>query len=269
LGDAHAEIVLTGVHIGSYGKDRDRGTLGSLVERLVREVPRVRFRLSSIEATEVEDQLAELMIQEPRQLAPHLHAPLQSGSDRILKRMGRHWYTARRYRERIERLTGRAVVFGLGADIMVGFPGETGADHRATVEMVNALPFTYLHVFPYSERPGTAAPRLGAAADPRVAAHRSEELRAIVQCKRAAFEARRDGTTADVVITGRTNGNYEGLTEDYLSVQLSTESPAEGRLDGRLRVVENGMRAEVLDPRSLVLGTTSTRDQTEGLRPKA
>ncbi|MGH7754007.1 MAG: radical SAM protein, partial [Gemmatimonadales bacterium] len=140
MAEHHQEIVLTGVHIGTYGQDRETGyeirdtrSLGELVETLVREVPRVRFRLSSVEATEVDDRLAELMIGAPDRLAPHLHAPLQSGSDRILKRMGRHWYTAQTYRARLEWLAARLPVFGLGADVMAGFPGESDADHRATL----------------------------------------------------------------------------------------------------------------------------------------
>jgi threonylcarbamoyladenosine tRNA methylthiotransferase MtaB len=138
----HAEIVLTGVHIGTYG--RGQPTLGALLEALIGAVPDVRFRLSSIEATEVDDTIARLMIEQPRRLAPYLHAPLQSGSDRVLRRMGRHWYTARSYRARLEWLAARLPVFGLGADVIAGFPGETDADHAATVALIRALPFTYL-----------------------------------------------------------------------------------------------------------------------------
>ena len=112
-----------------------------------------------------------------RRLAPHLHAPLQSGSDRVLKRMGRHWYTAAtlRARRRADRCAARSV-FALGADVIAGFPGETDDDHAATVALVEALPFTYLHVFPYSARPGTAAERLPG---PAFRAHdRSRRVRA-------------------------------------------------------------------------------------------
>ena len=99
--------MLTGVHIGSWGSERG-STLGALLERLVDEVPLVRFRLTSIEATEVDDRLAELLTGAPGRVAPHLHAPLQSGSDRVLRRMGRHWYTARSYAGAVERLAARA-----------------------------------------------------------------------------------------------------------------------------------------------------------------
>src|SRR5690349_18640324 len=154
LAEHHEEIVITGIHIGTYGADVNL-SLGALLERLVRDVPRVRFRLSSLEATEVDDLLYELLVDSSTRVAPHLHAPLQSGSDRLLRRMGRHWYTAASYARSVERLAATRTVFGLGADIIVGFPGETRDDHRQTVDLVEQLPFTYLHVFPFSLRPGT------------------------------------------------------------------------------------------------------------------
>ncbi len=246
LAAIHAELVLTGVHIGAYGRERrDGATLGALVERLVSVVPGVRFRLSSVEATEVDDQLAELMLGAPDRLAPHLHAPLQSGSDRVLKRMGRHWYTAARYRERLERLASRLPALGLGADVMVGFPGETAEDHAQTRSLIESLPFTYLHVFPYSQRPGAASHRLGAAVDPGTAAARSAELRALAADKGAVYRARRDGARADVVLLRRSGGWFEGLTEDYLTVYTPTDRVVPGRFGAVLRHAGDGtLRAE-------------------------
>ncbi len=236
LAQRHEEIVLTGVHIGTYGRDGGAGmTLGRLAEELVRRIPRVRFRLSSVEATEVDDVLAGLMIAEPLRLAPHLHAPLQSGSDRLLKRMGRHWYTASAYRERIEWLAARLPRLGLGADLIVGFPGETARDHAATMELVSVLPFTYLHVFPYSERPGASARRLGKPVDPRVSAARSEELRELAASHRQRYHASRDGEPADVVLMGRQAARFEGLTEDYLTVYLPADRARPSRLRATLR----------------------------------
>jgi threonylcarbamoyladenosine tRNA methylthiotransferase MtaB len=225
LAEHHAEIVLTGVHIGTYGRDGGRGTgagrsLGELLEALISAVPDVRFRLSSIEATEVDDRLARLLIEAPRHLAAHLHAPLQSGSNRVLKRMGRHWYTAESYRARLAWLAERLPVFGLGADVIAGFPGEADADHRATLALVEALPFTYLHVFPYSARPGAAAPRLGDPVSPPVVRARARELRELGEAKARAHRARRLGQRADGVVSGRGAGRVEVLTEDYLSVYL-------------------------------------------------
>src|SRR3989454_3003865 len=228
LAGHHAEIVLTGVHIGSYGREQGAGSgtarlLGGLLEALIDAVPEVRFRLSSIEATEVDDTIARLLIEAPTHLAAHLHAPLQSGSNRILKRMGRHWYTVESYRSRLEWLAERLPVFGLGADIIAGFPGEGDADHRQTVALVDALPFTYLHVFPYSERPGAAAGRLGERVPPGAIRDRARELRERGEAKARVHRARRRGQRADGVMCGRGEGKIEVLTEDYLSVYLPTD----------------------------------------------
>src|SRR6266566_3166072 len=249
----HAErgddVAVPGVHIGTYGQDRSgwtdpgatprgsqevsgpdnpgarpRGwsTLGDLLKALITAVPAVRFRLSSIEATEVDDSLARLLIEAPRNLAAHLHAPLQSGSNRVLRRMGRHWYTAESYRARIEWLAERLPVFGLGADVIAGFPGESEDDHQATLTVLRALPFTYLHVFPFSVRLEAAAARLPGQLAPEVIRERARELREVGETKGAAYRTRRSGQTADGVVSGRQQGRLEVMTEDYLSVYLDT-----------------------------------------------
>jgi threonylcarbamoyladenosine tRNA methylthiotransferase MtaB len=231
-----AELVLTGVHIGTYGRDlSDETTLGGLVERLVAEVPAARFRLSSVEATEVDDRLARLLIERPDRLASHLHAPLQSGSDRLLKRMGRHWYTATTYRRRLEAIAARLPVLGLGADLIVGFPGETDADHLATRDLVGDLPFTYVHVFPYSERPAAAARRLGPPVPAPLARERAAELRTLVARRADRYWNARHGGRADVVLLDHQAGRFAGLTEDYLDVYLPTsEAPPSPRFPARL-----------------------------------
>ncbi len=216
LAESHPEIVLTGIHIGSYGADIG-SSLSLLVEALVEGVPRVRFRLSSLEATEVDDRLCDLLTDRLR-LAPYLHAPLQSGSDRVLRRMGRHWYTARTYQASIARIIGSRHVFGLGADIICGFPGETDEDHRQTLALVERLPFTSLHVFPYSPRPGAAASRLGGAVGSTEIDRRCSELREVSMCKASEYSRLRIGGVADVVAVS----GDEGLTEDYLTVGISS-----------------------------------------------
>ena len=243
LAERHPEIVLTGIHIGGYGADIGL-SLGRLVERLVDQVPRARFRLSSVEATEVCDRIAALMQAAPDRLAPHLHAPLQSGADGVLRRMGRHWYTAASYRAAVERLAADLPVFGLGADVIAGFPGETEADHAATLALVEALPFTYLHVFPYSPRPGTAATRLPGAVSPEVARRRARELRESGARKAEAHRHRRDGGLADVVWEGGVE-RRAGLTEDYLAALPPERPPARGeRTVSRLRRAGDTMIAE-------------------------
>ena len=228
LAEAHPEIVITGIHIGTYG--RDIGTsLSSLVRQLISRVPDVRFRLTSIEATEVDGLLRELLVSDRARLAPHLHAPLQSGSNAVLRRMGRHWYTAESYANAVEIIAkdGR---FALSGDVIAGFPGETDQDHAATVSLVEILPFTALHVFPYSPRPGTAALRLGPAVPGEIARQRAKELRAIAERKSAAYRGSRIGGDCDVVVIERN----KGLTEDYLSVDVPDAFARRTRFRGYL-----------------------------------
>ena len=144
--------------------------------------------------------------------------------------MGRHWYTAESYRARLEWLAGRLPVFGLGADIIAGFPGETAADHHASLALVHAVPFTYVHVFPFSVRPDAAAARLPGQLRPDVIKDRARELRALGEAKAAAYRESRTGQLADGVVTGRGKAQVEVMTEDYLSVYLASDS-----WDGRAR----------------------------------
>jgi threonylcarbamoyladenosine tRNA methylthiotransferase MtaB len=230
LAEHHAELVLTGVHIGTYGQDNS-ASLGELLVALVSEVPQVRFRLSSIEATEVDDRIARVLIEAPRNVAAHLHAPLQSGSNRVLKRMGRHWYTAELYRDRIEWLAARLPIFGLGADVIAGFPGESAADHAATCALLRELPFTYLHVFPFSTRPDAAAARLSDQQSAASIRARATELRTLGEERAAAHRASRTGGRGDGVVCGHQGGQVEVLTQDYLTVYLSSRA-----WDGRPRL---------------------------------
>jgi len=219
LARTHPELVLTGIHIGHYGRDLpEEHTLARLSARLLEEVPDVRFRLGSVEATEVDDLLLDLLATSGGRLAPHLHMPLQSGADAVLRRM-RRWHTREMYRRRALEIAERLPVLGLGADIITGFPGETEEDHRATVELVEELPYTYAHVFPFSPREGTAAEVL-AREDPvpeRVAGERSREIRERVRRKGEAYRRARRGEGAEVVVEG---DGSSGLTGDYLRVGI-------------------------------------------------
>ncbi len=233
LAEWHSEIVITGIHIGSYGADTG-SSLGALLETLTRATPSVRYRLSSIEATEIDAPLADLLIAAPAHVVPHVHAPLQSGSDRLLRRMGRHWYTRATYSDAIERLAARMSILGLGADVITGFPGETAEDHAETKALVERLPFTYLHVFPYSPRPGTAAERLPHPVPAAVADVRAGELRALASRKAATYASSRAGGLADVVVIGR-GTERDGLTGDYLTVRLMDAGlPRGARFTARL-----------------------------------
>ncbi len=179
LGRTHPELVLTGIHIGHYGRDLPQATsLSRLVALLLEKVPGVRFRLGSVEATEVDGLLLDLLAGSEGSLAPHLHMPLQSGADAVLRRM-RRWHTREMYRSRALEIAEKVTVLGLGADIITGFPGETEEDHVQTRKLVEELPFTYLHVFPFSPRDDTVAAELPDPVPQRVAGERNRELRTV------------------------------------------------------------------------------------------
>ena len=218
LARSHPELVITGIHIGHYGRDLEpEVTLAELCERLLERVP-ARFRLSSIEATEVDDRLVDLLAESGGRLAPHLHVPLQSGSDRVLRLM-RRWHTREAYRSRVLAISERVGTMGLGADIIVGFPGESEEEFVETRALVEELPFTYLHVFPYSVRDGTVAATLPDQVRGDVAAGRSRALRELGLRKGRKYEATRVGEMADIVVEGR-DDRVLGVTGDYLKVEL-------------------------------------------------
>lgn len=228
LARRHPELVLTGVHIGHYGRDlSSRDSLAGLLRRLVDEVPDVRFRLGSIEATEVDDPLLDLLATESDRVAPHLHMPLQSGSDAVLRRM-RRWHTRQAYRARALEIAGRLSTLGLGADIITGYPGETEAEHEETLALVEELPFTYLHVFPFSPRDGTPAAELvqEMPVPQRVAGERSRELRERVVEKGATYRSARLGGPAEVALE---RAGTVGLTGDYLRVAVRNADPERRR----------------------------------------
>ena len=215
LARSHPELVITGIHIGHYGVDLEPSwSLSRLLRLLLDEVPDVRFRLGSVEATEVDDLLIDLLAGADGRVAPHLHMPLQSGADPVLKRM-RRWHTREQYRVRVLEIAERISPLGLGADVITGFPGETAEDHEATRSLIEELPFTYLHVFPYSPRSGTVATELPNPVVQRVSGERSKELRTLVHQKGAAYRATRVGQTAEVVVEG---DGGTALTGDYLRV---------------------------------------------------
>ncbi len=181
-----AEIVLSGVHLGIYGRDlRPRLTLDNLLERLLDACPGVRFRLSSVEPQEISPRLIELVGGHPR-VCRHFHIPLQSGDDSILKRMGRP-YDACMIERLVTAIRGSSSETCVGMDVMVGFPGETDESFLRTRYLIERLRPAYLHVFPFSPRPGTRA----ASFTPRVAdavmRRRVEELRALSDRFRFAF----------------------------------------------------------------------------------
>jgi threonylcarbamoyladenosine tRNA methylthiotransferase MtaB len=222
----HGEVTLTGVDLGHYGWDLvPRTSLASLVARLS-EVPGLRWlRLSSVLPAYFTPALIEAVTSLPV-VAPHLHIPLQSGSDRVLRRMRRP-YNTRMYRALVERLASAIPDLGLGADVIVGHPGEDEADFGATMDLVRTLPFSYLHVFAYSDRKGTEAARLPDRVATRVIRERSAALRRLAAEKSLAFRRRLIGRTREVLVLDapdRATGLRTGLTSNYVEVRFPGES---------------------------------------------
>jgi threonylcarbamoyladenosine tRNA methylthiotransferase MtaB len=239
----HLEIVLTGVDLGHYGADLvPRTTLAALLRSLV-EIPGLRWvRLSSLLPAYFTPELIEIVTGSPL-VAPHLHIPLQSGSTRVLRLMRRP-YDARMYSALVERLAAARPGLGLGADVIAGFPGESEQDFAETKACVEALPFSYLHVFPYSARKGTEAVGLGDQIDPRTTSRRSRGLRDLGRAKSDEFRRRLVGTSQDVLVLetrDRATGALVGLTGNYVEVAF----PGPDRLMRTLaRVRVTGAHAE-------------------------
>jgi threonylcarbamoyladenosine tRNA methylthiotransferase MtaB len=183
----YKEIVLSGIHLGSYGRDLDAPTsLFVLTRRMLDEVPELaRIRLSSIEPLEVTPAVVSLVAGEPR-LAHHFHIPLQSGSRRILREMRRP-YTPSYYADLAQTIRSRIADAAIGADVMVGFPGESDEEFSETFRLIDESPLTYLHVFPYSSRPGTTAAEMPYAVPSHVAQFRATALRQLIAHKNEAF----------------------------------------------------------------------------------
>jgi threonylcarbamoyladenosine tRNA methylthiotransferase MtaB len=238
----YAEVVLTGVDLGHYGWDlHPRTTLAALVRRVLDVRGLAQLRLSSVLPAYFTEELVELVVGD-RRVCRHLHVPLQSGSDRVLRSMRRP-YTARMYRALIERLAGAIPDLGLGTDVITGFPGEADADFETTAAFVEALPFTYLHVFSYSDRRGTeAARRPEPRVPPEMIRQRTTRLRRLGAAKQHAFRRAQVGRELRVLVLGQRERETErlvGLTDNYLEVAfVGSNVPAGGF--ARVRVTGPG-----------------------------
>jgi threonylcarbamoyladenosine tRNA methylthiotransferase MtaB len=212
----YREIWITGVHLGSYGRDLPDGTsLGTLVRALGHWPDDVLFRISSLEPMDCTDEIIDLVAGSPC-LAPHFHLPLQHGADEILRVMRRP-YTSRFYQRLVDRIHHRLPDAAIGSDIIVGFPGETDEQVERTVSLVESLPLTYLHVFPYSDRPGTEATELSAKVAGVAIRSRAQAVRALGERLSTRFQARQHGSRRRALTV---DDGSRAVTDNYLKLRI-------------------------------------------------
>jgi len=226
VAEGYGEIVLTGVDLGAFGRDRNQG-LAPFVQRLLDAIAPARLRLSSINANDITPDLTEL-VGAPR-FCRHLHIPLQSGSDRVLKRMGR-LYRRRDYLEVVAALRRQSPDLAVTADVIVGFPGETDEDFADTQRVARDAGLTGMHVFRYSPRAGTAAPRLGLPVDDPVSRARSHQLQVQADAQRRAYEARFIDRDLEVIWDRRLPQQMRGLSDNYITVRAPRRDQTLGSL---------------------------------------
>ncbi len=236
------EAAVTGVHLGSYGRDlRPRGTLMDLLRLLDAHPSRILFRLSSLEPMDCGPDVVDLVARSGR-FAPHFHLPLQHASDRVLQAMRRP-YTADYYRRLVAGIRERLPDAGIGSDVIVGFPGETAADADLNVACLRESPLTYLHVFPYSDRPGTDATRLAGKVPGPVVRERGRAVRAVGATLAAAFRASQVGSVRRGLTTG---GGTVVVTDNYLKVNVAPGLPDNRRVQVRISGAGDAVSGEVV-----------------------
>ena len=217
----YREIAITGVHLGSYGRDIGDGTdLTRLISALSQWPDDVLFRISSLEPMDCTPTIIDIAAQSPR-IAPHFHLPLQHGSDVMLRAMRRP-YSAANFRRVVETIHAQLPNAAIGTDVIVGFPGETDTDFAATVGVLESLPLAYAHVFPYSDRPGTAASALASKVDGSVIRERARVVRDIGARKSEEFRRNQVGRAMKALTV---DDGASVVTGNYLKVRISNPQP--------------------------------------------
>jgi threonylcarbamoyladenosine tRNA methylthiotransferase MtaB len=229
----YREIVLSGINLGMYGRDLSpRVELIELLRRILDETSVERLRISSIEPMDVTEELIVLFASNER-MAQHFHMPLQSGCDRVLAAMHR-WYRAEHYARRVELIRKRLPEAGIGADVIAGFPGETEPEHAETLAFIERLPFSYLHVFSFSQRPGTRAAELANQVPAPVVKNRARELRALGEAKLKEFRRSQAGREFRVLTLRTDEDSREttpALSSNYLQVRVQGKFAANEWVD--------------------------------------
>jgi threonylcarbamoyladenosine tRNA methylthiotransferase MtaB len=256
-GRGFKEVVLTGIHLGVYGRDLNPPfLLEALLRQLEKEGTPDRIRLSSIEPGDFSRSLITVLAQSDK-VCPHLHIPIQSGDDDLLKKMNRD-YDRSFLSDLVQELHRQISNLSVGADVMVGFPGETEERFRHTYELIESLPFSYLHVFPFSKRKGTPAFQFPQGANGREIKEGAEVMRELGKQKRQAFYRQYLGQTLSVLIEDRREretGRRKGFSRNYIPVSLTGGNGTGKHLDGvnqevTVRVIElaeKGVIGEVLE----------------------
>ncbi len=249
LAGRYREVVLSGINLGRWGREPGSGVrLVDLLHRLLAETEIQRLRLSSVEPMDFSDDLLALMAESPR-IARHVHAPLQSGCDRVLRRMHRK-YRPRHYADRIVKARRLMPDAAIGADVMAGFPGETDAEFAESRAFIEALPFTYLHVFTYSERPGTPAAEISRQVPMQVRRERSRILRELSSKKNLEFRRRMIGRKLSVVTLEEP---ATALSDNYLKVKLASFRPPNSLIEVEIGSLQDAGLGEATSPGALTL----------------
>jgi threonylcarbamoyladenosine tRNA methylthiotransferase MtaB len=237
LSARYREIVLSGINLGRWGREPGSTMrLADLLRLLLAETEIERLRISSVEPMDFSDDLLELMAASPR-IAKHVHAPLQSGSDRVLRRMHRK-YRPRHYEDRVRKARAWMPDAAIGADVMTGFPGETDEEFEESRHFIDSLPFTYLHVFTYSERPGTSAAANQQQVPMPVRKERNRVLRELAANKNFAFRQSMVGRTLSVVTL-----DHGALSDNFIKVELNPQRPSNQLTDVKIGAVSaTGLR---------------------------
>src|SRR5437016_2306712 len=235
----YKEVVFSGIHLGTYGRDlQSKTSFYELICRALEVRGLERLRVSSIEPLEVVPELIDLVARDPR-MAHHFHIPLQSGSARILRSMYRP-YSPDYYADLLSRIRNRIPDAALGADVMTGFPGETDEDFNATYRLIDESPLTYLHVFPYSSRPGTVAADLSNPIPEHVSRFRAKTLRNLIALKNEAF--RREMVNHEIEVLTLDDGS--AISSNFVRVTMPANAPVNEWM--RVRVAglsEGGLQA--------------------------
>lgn len=219
--EGHKEIVLTGIHLGYYGKDLpEESNLLTLLEKLTEATPETYYRVSSLEPQEISVSLLSLM-RERKTIQPHLHIPLQSGSDEILGKMNRR-YTTHQFRTVVELCHHHLPDCAIGIDVLAGFPGESDLLFSKAKNFLQSLDFSYLHVFPYSIRPGTVAATFREQVPKKVKDLRVKELMSISDEKKKVFYQSQIAQIRKVLVEGQRDkkGRLKGFTDNYIDVRF-------------------------------------------------